>query len=253
MLPENDAQEVISTEKTMTEDWTETVMAAPTDTRVQALPSLSTAQIKAIHADDIPASDLLSRLPDGSCIYLARHATPDRTRPDIPYTLPPGPDLAEKGQKEAEELGGFLRDAGVTYIFASPFQRTWQTAHLASAVANIPFQPEQDLSEWEPDESEAQVAARVWRGFADLALRHTGQGPFALVSHGGPVMLLLKQLGVPAAQIEQARIYDSRNPLPPAGAWLIHKDGDRVILRLAFVPQGNRIPDGLEAGVVVQS
>ena len=41
-------------------------------------------------------------------IYLIRHATPDWTRKDIPYHLPPGPPLIEQGLAEAQALAAFL-------------------------------------------------------------------------------------------------------------------------------------------------
>ncbi len=53
-------------------------------------------------------------------IYLTRHATPDWSRTDIRYDIPPGPPLTAQGEAEAEKLGIFLASAGVTQTLRQP-------------------------------------------------------------------------------------------------------------------------------------
>ena len=176
-------------------------------------------------------------VPEGSVLYLARHATPDRSRHDIPYHTPPGPELTERGRQEAAQLGAFLRDAGVQHILASPLERAWRTAHIASEIAGATVELNLDLAEWRLDEVEQQVHQRVCRAFQLAARLSQKEGPVALVSHGSPTLTLIKALGLPTAEIERHRIYDSRNPIPQAGAWEVRSG----LLRLAFVPEGVRM------------
>lgn len=177
-------------------------------------------------------------IPAGCTLYLARHATPDR-RPEIPYTLPPGPDLADRGIAEAGELGLFLAGAGVGSILASPFLRAWHTACIAGEAAGRPVEANQEIAEWRPDETEQLVEARVLTALqVAFALSVETGAPVALISHGGPVMFMLKHLGLSQAELDRLRIYDSRNLLPPAGAWQVTADR----LQLAFVPEGLRRP-----------
>jgi broad specificity phosphatase PhoE len=229
-------------------------------------------------------------LPQAYTLYLARHATPDRSRYDLPYHIPPGPGLTEKGRQEAAELGQFLRQEGVRHILASPLERTWRTALIGAAgsagiepavvettvtdtvsgmqvmesaadgklglpgggrptLEKLSVEVNVDLAEHCPNESDKQVLERVLRAF-DLAARLSAErGSIAMVSHGSPVMLLLKHLGLPAEIIERSRIYDGRNLLPPAGVWQIWRDPVRVSLRLVFVPSGARRPAVAEAWV----
>jgi phosphohistidine phosphatase SixA len=172
-------------------------------------------------------------------IYLARHATPDRSRPDIPYQVLPGPDLTEHGRREARELGAFFQSQGVRHILASPFERAWRTARIAGEVAGAPVEHNADITEWSLEETEKAVEQRVLRALelaCQVSLRFGS--PVALVSHGSPVLSMVKQLGLGTGDVERHRIYDSRNLLPPAGAWEVRSG----LLRLAYVPQGVRWP-----------
>lgn len=68
---------------------------------------------------------------DAVVVYLVRHAEaePDGTR---------DPALGEVGRERAERLASVLRDAGITHIHSSDFQRTQQTAAPASEALGIP-------------------------------------------------------------------------------------------------------------------
>ncbi|MBP8110584.1 MAG: hypothetical protein KAZ38_23410, partial [Caldilineaceae bacterium] len=51
--------------------------------------------------------------------------------------------------------------------------------------------------------------------------------PVALVSHGGPIRLLLETVSGDPARINEYRArFDSNNPLPPAGAWRSQRQDD---------------------------
>ena len=95
-----------------------------------------------------------------------------------------------------------------------------------------------DIAELRPEETEGMVQERVARAL-QLACQHSQQvGCVGIVTHGGPVLTLLRQLGLSVTEVERHRVYDSRNPLPPAGAWEVRPG----VLRLAFVPEGVHWP-----------
>ncbi len=181
--------------------------------------------------------------PEAFTVFLARHATPERARPDLPYHIPPGPALTERGLQEAAELGAFLRDAGVARMFASPLERAWRTATIASEITQASLELDTDLAEWRPDEVEKKVTERIWRSFERAARLSAETGPVTIVTHGGPVMLLLKALGLPDTIVQRYRVFDSRNPIPMAGAWRIERaqNGD-LYIQLVFGPNGVKLP-----------
>ena len=129
-------------------------------------------------------------------IFLLRHATPNWHRKDIPYDLPPGPELTPQGEAEARALGEFLHSHGLQKLYHSPFERATRTAKIIAAVNAIPCLQEPRLREWRfADEAEVQVRARVTAVFAETEQESAALGPIGLVSHGGPIALLLLELG----------------------------------------------------------
>lgn len=188
--------------------------------------------------------EALPDLPGQFTLYLARHATPDRTRFDIPYHYPPGPELTENGKQEASELGCFMRGVGVKKIQASPLERAWRTALIAQEVCGAALEMNPDLAEWRPEEVEKVVLERMLHAFeagAKMAEHH----PVALVTHGGPIMALLKYLGLPADTVERYRIFDGRNLISVAGAWRVEKTAGEIRLNLVFAPAGIKLPEGM--------
>jgi len=62
----------------------------------------------------------------------------------------------------------------------------------------------------------------------------------ALVTHGGPVGVLLKELGLPDRDLDAyRRRFDRNNPLPPAGAWKASRlpASSAWSLSLVFTPE----------------
>lgn len=173
-------------------------------------------------------------------IYLVRHATPDWSRTDLRYDIPPGPPLTEQGAAEAGRLGLFLREAGVQKLYASPLERTRHTAQLAAEMAEADVVEAQALAEWQRGENEAGVLERFlpfWDAIVDESSR---EGAVALVSHGGPIRLMLQYLKLDRAEIDYYRkLFDRDNPVPPAGAWRVqraHADAEWCV-ELVFAPQ----------------
>ena len=173
-------------------------------------------------------------------IYLIRHATPDWDRRDIPYYLPPGPPLTELGRQEAGSLGSFLLAAGASRLHASPLERSLHTAQIAAEVASIPVQVDEHLIEWQPAENAETVRQRMLIALDALrSLDGTGR-PVGLVTHGGPISVLLQALGMEDTVLAAQRRFDRSNPLPPAGVWEARRSStsEPWKLRLAFVPAG---------------
>lgn len=153
-------------------------------------------------------------------IYIARHATPDWSRTDIPYHRVPGPPLTEQGIAEARALGEEMRAAGVVKFYASPLERAHRTALIAAEVVGASVEVSYALHEVAPADDRAEVRKRV----ADLWLAAGEEsrtaGPIALVTHGGCVLELLNHLQVDRDEIKYWNAqFDRGNPVPPAGAW----------------------------------
>lgn len=173
-------------------------------------------------------------------VYLCRHATPDWSRTDIRYDVPPGPPLTDVGETEAAKLGEFLRKEHVTTIYFSPLERTKRTAQIAAEVAGLSPKEELAIREWQQGESAATVLQRV-RSFWEKAVHDSmQQGPIAIVTHGGPVAVMLEDLKMSADEINfYKKQFDRGNPVPPAGVWLTTRTNHDVTwqLDLVFTPQ----------------
>lgn len=159
-------------------------------------------------------------------IFLIRHARPDWDRRDVPYDIHPGPMLTPKGEAEAEELAEYLKKEGVVKLYYSPFERAAATARIVAAQNEIQAIEELGLAEWRAvDEKEAHVRARMVSTFERAAEESNDMGPIGLVSHGGPIALLLQELGIDRLELAKYRSrFDTTNPLPPAGAWKVEQN-----------------------------
>jgi broad specificity phosphatase PhoE len=187
--------------------------------------------------------EYLATLPLSFTVYVARHATPDRTGVNIPYHLPPGPPLTERGEGEAARLGAFLHKARVTHMLASPLERAWRTACIAGEQARATVELNQDLAEWLPEENERIVMERVRRAFTTASQLSAHESTaVAIFSHGAPVLTLMRGLGLPKNIAEGCRIYDSRNLIPMGGAWRVDRVDGELLMDLAFVPDGLSLP-----------
>lgn len=173
-------------------------------------------------------------------LFLLRHASPDWNRTDIPYDIPPGPPLSPKGEKEAETLAGFLKTQGVVKLYYSPFERSAKTAKIVSDINEIPCTEEVRLAEWRGQyEPQIQARARMKAAFDEVFMEATEMGPIGLVSHGGPIDMLLQELGIDGDELAVYRTrFDTTNPLPPAGAWEVERNekNNSWDLNLKFIP-----------------
>lgn len=177
-------------------------------------------------------------LLDMPILYLARHATPDWDRKDIPYDVPPGPPLVPQGEEEATRLAAWLADRGLRRIVTSPLLRARQTAAVVADRLGLPLTVASELAEKRRDETREAVVARMERFYRDWL--SNGAETILAVSHGYPIEMLLRMLGVPESELALLRgRFDHNNPVPCAGVWQIETVNDIPLCALAFVPEGN--------------
>lgn len=173
-------------------------------------------------------------------IFLVRHATPNWDHTDIPYDIVPGPLLSPKGEKEAERLAAFLKSQNVVRLYHSPFERAAKTAQIVAVRNKIPCVEETRLAEWRmQDENEIRVRARMKTTFDESFTEAAETGSIGLVSHGGPIALLLQELGIDSDELALYRTkFDTTNPLPPAGVWEVERNEKNTSwnLCLQFIP-----------------
>jgi broad specificity phosphatase PhoE len=157
-------------------------------------------------------------------IYLIRHATPDWSRTDLAYDVPPGPPLVPSGEEEARNLGKFLADLNISEALVSPLERTRRTAELALAGLDVKTTVDEDIAEWQRGEAEQDVLARMLRVINRLTEASDGSTSYAVVTHGGPIRALLHHLGMEKDALDHyRRQFDHDNPTPPAGVWKISR------------------------------
>jgi broad specificity phosphatase PhoE len=164
-------------------------------------------------------------------LYLMRHA---ESQGNAEFRLQGRREfpLTERGIRQAEALAERLAERDITAIYASPLQRTMQTAQVLSQRLSIPITQEERLAEydfgdaisglkWEeirsqfPDiiralgrddaqyprypgeEGRAAFTARVSEAMSEIVARHTDQS-VAVVTHAGPIVAyVVESLGTP--------------------------------------------------------
>lgn len=169
---------------------------------------------------------------------MVRHATPDWNRRDIRYDIPPGPDLTAKGREEAYQAGLYLKPYGIDVIYASPMARATQTAEIMAETLGQPCRSEMALIEWARDESPASVLARLL-DFWHSQVESGDAATLALVTHGGPIGLLIAHF---QPELDLARYrgrFDHRNCAPPGGIWRAAREPGAETWRweLVFMPR----------------
>ncbi len=147
-------------------------------------------------------------------VYLVRHG--DVHNPDqIMYERLPGFKLSELGKKQANALGKFLSDKKITTIYASPLDRTRETAEIIASYHNsVPIAHDERLLEVSTSARGKKVvdlAAEHWNFYTPKYLKNGGERlrdiwkrmnefikqavakhegeEIVIVSHGDPVMV----------------------------------------------------------------
>ena len=95
------------------------------------------------------------------------------------------PPLTEAGAARARALVQVARDAGVTAIITTPFERTRKTAEPTAVALHVT-----------PEVVEAGAAAQHAKDVADQVLKHVG-GTVLVVGHSNTIPAIVGALGAP--------------------------------------------------------
>ena len=165
--------------------------------------------------------------PASTRLLLARHAVTAQTGPLLSGRAP-GIDLSDEGRGQAEKLGERLAGLPVAAVYASPIERTTQTAqsvahHHGLEVLPLPGVIEADYGEWTGQaltdlaktdlwkvvqrmpsrasfpggESLAAMQARMVAALDSLVTQHPGE-LVVVVSHADPIKAVVAHaLGTP--------------------------------------------------------
>jgi len=98
---------------------------------------------------------------------------------------PQDPPLSEAGSTRAQSLLAVARDAGVTAIITTQYERTRKTAEPAAAALHIT-----------PEVVDAGPVAQHAKAVADQILKHAG-GTVLVVGHSNTVPAIVAALGAP--------------------------------------------------------
>jgi probable phosphoglycerate mutase len=100
-------------------------------------------------------------------LVLARHAVTAQTGPLLSGRAP-GIDLSEKGREQADALGARLADLPVAVVYASPIERTMQTAaavarHHGLEVLTLDGVIEADYGDWTGGKLSELAKTDLWK------------------------------------------------------------------------------------------
>lgn len=158
-------------------------------------------------------------------------------RADIPYDIPPGPALTAEGEVQARLLGEYLLPLQIARLYSSHFLRAQQTAAIAADQVGLTVRIETGIGEWHASERARDVVARVEPILVRIRQESESEGPVCLVSHGGPIGVMLRKLGMDREQVDVYRsTFGGSTPSPHAGVWRITANGDRCEYALVFQP-----------------
>jgi len=165
---------------------------------------------------DAETTDADQPHPQPTRLVLVRHAVTAQTGPLLSGRAP-GIDLSDKGREQAKALGERLAKLPVAIVYASPIERTTQTAaavaeHHGLEVQALPGVIEADYGEWTggklsdlaktdlwktvqrapsrarfPNgESMAEMQSRMVTALEEVVTRHPGE-LVVVVSHADPI------------------------------------------------------------------
>ena len=83
-----------------------------------------------------------------------RHGEVDNPR-HVVYASLPGYALTERGRRQADQVGRYLRAAPVVAVWSSPLERAIATAEPIAAHHDVPIRIDEDLGEWRMAEGSA--------------------------------------------------------------------------------------------------
>ena len=190
----------------------DTVAAPPSDVDTATEPLATPAP----DGTDAPVGAESRKSTPATRLVLARHAVTPQTGPMLTGRAG-GVDLSEKGREQAAALGARLADLPIAVVYASPIERTMQTAAAVAAHHDLPVEAlpgviEADYGEWTggtiselaktdlwrtvqrapsrarfPNgESMTEMQARMVGALEELVARHPGE-TVVVVSHADPI------------------------------------------------------------------
>lgn len=123
----------------------------------------------AAHALEEEGADALEhpKPPPATKLVLVRHAVTEQTGPMLTGRAP-GVDLSEDGRSQAKALGERLGEVPVAAVYASPIERTTQTAEAIAAHHSFPVQAlpgviEADYGEWTGGKLSELAKTDLWK------------------------------------------------------------------------------------------
>jgi probable phosphomutase (TIGR03848 family) len=107
------------------------------------------------------------KVPRVTKLVLVRHAVTEQTGPLLTGRAS-GVDLSEEGRRQAKVLGERLADVPVTAVYASPIERTTQTAEAVAERHGLEVQAldgvlEADYGEWTGGKLEDLAKTELWK------------------------------------------------------------------------------------------
>jgi probable phosphomutase (TIGR03848 family) len=119
-------------------------------------------------------------------LVLARHAVTAETG-SVLSGRAPGIDLSEAGRAQAEALGARLAELAVTAVYASPIERTTQTAEAVARHHDLPVRPlpgviEADYGEWTGQKLTDLAGTDLWKVVQRTPSRMTFPGGEAMAA-----------------------------------------------------------------------
>jgi 2,3-bisphosphoglycerate-dependent phosphoglycerate mutase len=165
-------------------------------------------------------------------LYLIRHAQPKQGT-GIPYDRVPGPPLSDTGKEEARAAGMYLSQCGLQVLYASPLDRTQETAKAIAEKTGLHVITEEGIAEHRSDETFDKVKARVRDFLARVESEPVEVAGF--VTHGSPVKALLQILSDEKIVLSNF-LFDAGNHSPTAGIWRAERRDNQWTLELVFTP-----------------
>ena len=129
----------------------------------------------------------ISALAESPTIFLVRHAE----RADTNGPAQPDPVLSDTGQTRAATLAKILRDAGITAIYTSEYQRTRQTAAPLAGSLGI-------KAKVIPAKDTASLIAKL----------RTSVGNVLVIGHSNTLPEIIGALGIPSPVTIAEKDYD---------------------------------------------
>jgi len=114
-----------------------------------------------------PAATPEPKIPPSTRLLLARHAVTAQTGPLLSGRAA-GIDLSDRGREQADALGKRLAELPVSVVYASPIERTTQTAEAIARHHGLPVLPlpgvlEADYGEWTGGKLAELAKTDLWK------------------------------------------------------------------------------------------